>query len=130
MVGLLIASSPVEIEAKAEEAAWPDPARETALALFHELTDRLGHAARSLHGAADSWPKHRFYFGENEDPEIASLIQGLQDRPDFIEVTTGVSPGAEPTGLFVRDSRAGFSGVLVGHESHEGLPYSMAPHPE
>jgi hypothetical protein len=90
--------------------------------LFHELTNRLGHAARSLQGASDSWPKHRFYFAESEDPEIAALLEGLQDRPDFIEVTRGVaSVRAEPSGLFARESRHGFTGVLVGHESHEGL---------
>jgi hypothetical protein len=128
MVGLLIASSPVEIEAKAEESAWPRLARETALSLFHELTDRIGHAARALEGAANNWPTHRFYFSNNDDTEIASVIHGLQGRPDFIEVTDSIPAGrAEPVGLFVRESREGFTGVLVGHENHEGLPGPVIP---
>jgi hypothetical protein len=128
MVGLLIASSPVEIEAKAQEAAWPRPAHDAALALFHELTDRIGHAARALEGAADSWPKHRFYFSDNNDPEITSVINGLRERPDFNEVTDATASGrAEPSGLFVCESREGFTAVLVGHESHEGLPGPVIP---
>jgi hypothetical protein len=120
---LLIASSPVEIEAKAEEAGMPQAAHDLALALFHALTDRLGQAARLLPHMDPSWPSHHFYFGRSGHQELAWLLEGLLERPDFIEVADGVpSPSAAPSGLFVRQSREGFTGILVAHESHEGLP--------
>lgn len=120
---LLIASSPVEIEAKAEEAGLPRPTHDVALAMFHELTGWLGQAARLQPGAGGGWPSHRFYFGDDGSQAVAALLEGLLARPDLVEVAGGVpSVAAEPAGLFVRNSRAGFTGILVAHESHEGMP--------
>ena len=124
---LLIASSPVEIEAKAETAGLARPARDLALALFHGLTDRLGHAARSLPGQAAHWPSHRFYFARDDEPEMAALLKGLEERPDFAEVGGAPYDGQQPAGLFVRDARDGYCGVLVGHESHDGLRSPLRP---
>lgn len=124
---LLIASSPVEIEARAEEVGLPRAAHDVALALFHDLTDRLGKAARSLPGQATHWPSHRFYFAEAAEPELAALLQGLADRPDFAEVGGPAYDGRQPAGLFVRDARDGYAGVLVGHESHEGSRSPIRP---
>ncbi len=121
MSRLLIASSPVEIEAMAQEAGLDQAARDAALALFHELTDRLGHAARTLRGEGAAWPKHRFYFGPDSDPELGLLRDGLRARADFAEIAAAQLPSG-PSGLFVQDSRAGFTAILVGHETHDGLP--------
>ena len=120
---LLIASSPVEIEAKSEAAGLPPAVHDLALALFHELTDRLGQAARQLPEADTSWPTLRFYFADSGSDAMKALLDGLQQRADFVEVAAGAgSSPAEPAGLFVRRSRDGFTGVLVRHESHDGLP--------
>ena len=120
---LLIASSPVEIEAKSEAAGLPPPAHDLALVLFHELTDRLGQAARQLPEADTSWPTLRFYFGSSGSEAMAALLDGLQQRVDFAEVADGtVARPAAPAGLFVRRSREHFTGVLIRHKSHDGLP--------
>ena len=124
---LLIASSPVEIEAGAEESGLPRGAHDLALALFHDLTDRLGKAARALPGGAAHWPSHRFYFAEAAEPELAVLLQGLAARPDFAEVGAAAYDGTQPAGLFVREVRGGYAGVLVGHEGHEGLRSPIRP---
>ena len=123
MDNLLIASSPVEIEAKAGEAGLPSGAHDVALAMFHELTDRLGQAARLQPGADARWPSHRFYFGNDGSRPMAALLEGLLARPDLVEVADGVpSVVGQPAGLFMRQSQGGFSGILVAHESHEELP--------
>ncbi len=119
---LLIASSPVEIEAKSEAAGLPAPAHDIALALFHELTDRLGQAARRLPEADTSWPTLRFYFGGSDSEAMAALLDGLRQRADFVEVADGAAAPPAPAGLFVRRSREHFTGVLIRHESHDGLP--------
>ena len=116
---LLIASSPVEIEAKAEEAGLPQPAREAALFLFHALTRRIGEATRALHSGDESMPAHRFYFGESGDAELLSILDGLQKRPDYSEVVEAEA-AKTPNGLFAVMSRDGSTGLLVGHESHAG----------
>ena len=63
MPRMLVASSPVEIEAKAEEAELPREAHDVARRMFHDLTDRLGQAAIALEVPHEDWPNHRFYFG-------------------------------------------------------------------
>ena len=120
---LLIASSPVEIEAKSEAAGLPRPVHDLALALFHELTDRLGQASRQLPEADTSWPTLRFYFAGSGSAAMTALLDGLRQRADFVEVAeAAASPPAAPAGLFVQRSREQFTGVLVRHESHDGLP--------
>lgn len=124
---LLVASSPVEIEARAEEAGLGRPAHDVALALFHDLTARLGAAARALPSGAAHWPSHRFYFAEAAEPELAALLKGLAERPDFAEVGGAAYDGRTPAGLFVQEVRSGHAGVLVGHEDHDGLRSPIRP---
>lgn len=121
MPTLLIASSPVEIEAKADEAALPPAAHGPASRLFHILTDRLMQAAIALGLPHHDWPNHRFYFGTPHN--MGRLLNGLRNRADLLDVTDGVpSPPSAPTGLFVRQSDGEWLGVLVGHDNHDGLP--------
>jgi hypothetical protein len=123
---LLIASSPVEIEARADSGALSPEGRAAALALFHSLTDRIGHALRHLHGDGTPWPTHRFYFGLETSLEMKALIEGLQETADLLDVTERVpNNGIGLRGLFVRDVAHGHLGVLIAHETHEGYP---APH--
>lgn len=114
MIGLMAASSPVEIEAKADEAQLPDEARQAGLRLFHDLTSKLELAAIELETKdGEEWPRHRFYFGP-KDGEIARLLIALQERPDAAEVTTS-PPRDETTAgtLFIAGSDGKFAAVLV-----------------
>ena len=122
---LLIASSPVEIEAKAGEAGLSPQAHDVALALFHELTDRLGQATRLMPGDETVFPSNRFYFADSTSQDLAALIEGLRGRPDFIELVENLpsSPG-ETAGLFASRSQDGMTGLMVKHEDHDGLPSS------
>ncbi len=120
---LLIASSPVEIEAKSEAAGLPRPVHDLALALFHELTDRLGQASRQLPEADSSWPTLRFYLAPSTSVAMAAMLDGLRQRADFVEVAgDAAAPPTGPTGLFIHRSREQLTGVLIRHHSHEGLP--------
>ncbi len=122
---MLIASSPVEIEAEADQAGLPPAARDAARVLFHRLTDRLGQAVATLSVAHHNWPTHRFYFGTRSD-SLAPLLAGLEARSDIADVS-GALP-ADPgrlAGLYCRDTEGGCEAVLVGHESHEGY---LSPH--
>lgn len=114
---LLTASSPVEIEAKAEQARLSPVEHDLARTLFHELTDRLGQAARLLEDARTTWPEHRFHFGASADAELAALLEALRDRPDFTEVASGIpAVPARTAGLFACDQREGYTAILVGHD--------------
>lgn len=117
---MLIAASPVEIETRAEEAGLSPEAHETALQMFHALTDQIGQATAALGTPREEWPTHRFYFGR-ADGEMAALLHGLEAREDLFDVTHGWSdvPGAAAA-LYVQQAAAGFMGVLVAHETHEG----------
>ena len=119
---LLIASSPVEIEAKAGEAGLSRQAHDVALGLLHELTDRVGQAARLMSGHDTGFPASRFYFAETTSPEMSDLMDGLRRRPDFTELEETV-PAATDTslGLFSIRSQDGMTGLLVRHQTQEGL---------
>ena len=121
MPRMLVASSPVEIEAKAEEAELPREAHDVARRMFHDLTDRLGKAAIALDVPHEDWPNHRFYFG-TAGAEMAALLDGLRARPDILDVTDGL-PGrpAAVSGIYIHQEQAPFIGVLVGHQNHEGM---------
>ena len=120
MPRMLVASSPVEIEAKADDAGFPADAHETARRMFHDLTNRLGQATAALSVLHEDWPNHRFYFGTEGD-EMSALLDGLGGRADIVDVTHGL-PDRPPTvaGLYIQDTQDPFIGVLVGHENHEG----------
>jgi len=114
MPELMTAASPVEIEAKADEAGLPGDARDAALRLFHDLTSRLEVAALDLDRAGgEEWPRHRFYFGPRRGA-IGRLLGALREQPDTREVTTAPPPGdAPPHALFVAGSDGAFEAALV-----------------
>jgi hypothetical protein len=121
MPRMLVASSPVEIEAKAEAAELPREAHDVARRMFHDLTDRLGQAAIALAVPHEDWPNHRFYFG-TPGGEMSALLDGLQARPDLLDVTDGVpARQASLSGIYIQERQDSFIGVLAGHQNHEGL---------
>ena len=138
MPRMLVASSPVEIEAKAEAAGFSRDAHDTAERMFHELTDRLGQATVALSVLHEDWPNHRFYFG-TQGAEMSELLDGLRSRADILDLTHGLPDRpAALSGLFIQETRDSFIGILVGHENHEGYshqsdpdraPVEDAPHP-
>src|SRR3954452_11320522 len=118
MARMLVASSPVEIEAKAEATGFSQEAHDTAQRMFHELTDRLGRATVALSVLHENWPNHRFYFG-TQGAEMSALIDGLQSRPEILDLTQGLPDDpAAVSGLYIQETRHPFIGVLVGHENH------------
>lgn len=114
MPELMTAASPVEIEAKADEAGLPRDARDAALSLFHDLTSRLELAALDLDRAGgEEWPRHRFYFGPRRGA-VGRLLDALRAQPDTSEVTSAPSPdSAPPHALFIVGSNGAFEAVLV-----------------
>ena len=127
MPRMVVASSPVEIEAKAEEAGFSQDAHDIAERMFHDLTNRLGQATVALSALHESWPNHRFYFG-TQGAEMSALIDGLRSRPDLLDVTHGVPDKPQAVaGLYVQETEDPFVGVLVGHETHEGYSHRSQP---
>ena len=91
---MLIASSPVEIEASADEAGLDPGARVAALHLFHDLTSRLELSSPALAAeGGEDWPRHRFYFGVAAG-SIAGLLEALRTGPQTAEVTAS-GPAAD-----------------------------------
>lgn len=124
MPRILVAASPVEIEAQAAEAGLPEAAHRVARRMFHDLTDRVAKATIARERLHEDWPNHRFYFGTTGQ-EMEALLEGLRGRRDIVDVAEG-QEGGVPAGLYARDSEAGFVGVLVAHQNLEGL---RSPHP-
>ena len=81
---LLVAGSPVEILAEADELGLDAESRTVASALFHDLTSRLelDLLAADADGG-EPWPKHRFWFGEAA--EVEALAERLRALPDVAE---------------------------------------------
>lgn len=98
----------------------PAEAHGIARDLFHSLTDRVGQAVVSLDISYETWPDHRFYF--TADPaDLDRLLSILTNRKDVVEVTESVPAIDGPViGLFARAQEAGYSAVLVAHETHDG----------
>ncbi len=126
MLELMIAASPVEIEAKADEAGLARDARVAALSLFHDLTSRLELAVLDLDQAGDAeWPRHRFYFGP-ERGEIRRVLNEIREQPDAAEVTTARPPAdVASDALFITGSDGAFTAVLIAC-SDPGLLRSVA----
>jgi hypothetical protein len=117
---MLVAASPVEIEAKAEEAGFEVETHDVALRMFHALTDRIAKAAMAREMRCETWPNRRFYFG-TDGHEMAALVEGLEARPDIIDVARGRDRTGAPEGLYVQEVERGFVGVLVAHRDLHGL---------
>jgi hypothetical protein len=106
MTEIMVAGSPVEIEAKADAAGLGQDVREAALGEFHALTSRL--ELNLLQGDADGgepWPRHRFYFGPA--PEIAAMVARLHGMDGVAE-----APDTAPI-VFVASSAGAFGALLV-----------------
>ena len=114
MIGLMAASSPVEIEAKADEAQLPDEARQAGLRLFHDLDEQ---ARTGRHRTGDEgWrgvaaPSFLFRTERWRDREA---YRRAQERPDAVEMTAS-PPRDETTAgtLFIAGSDGKFAAVLV-----------------
>ena len=109
MADLLVAASPVEIQAEADEAALSPEARGAALHLFHALTARLGLADG---GSAEDWPAHRFFFGPADGP-VGAVLDALRARSDAAEVSALPPRGGAPDTLFTAASEGEHAAVLV-----------------
>ena len=98
----------------------PAESHEIARDLFHTLTDRIGQAVITLDIAYETWPDHRFYF--TADPaDLDRLLSVLTGRDDILEITESVPPAnGTIAGLFARSAEAGYTAILVAHETHEG----------
>jgi hypothetical protein len=119
MPRLLVASSPVEIEATGQELELPTEVLAIAMGMFHALTDRLARAVVALEVLREDWPNHRFYFG-TDGGEMGALLDGLRTRHDIVDVSQDVA-GPQTSGLYVVEAHAPYIGVLVGHANHEGM---------
>jgi len=120
MPRMLVASSPVEIEAKADEAGFAPDTHDMARRMFHDLTDRIAKEAIARERQHEDWPNRRFYFGTSGQ-EMAALIQGLQAREDIVDVRTGKTRQQTPSGLYAQEEDGAFVGVMVAHQNLEGL---------
>lgn len=108
---LLTASSPVEIQAKAEEAGLSLEGREAAGRLFHDLTSRLELSAidADAHGGED-WPRHLFWLARAGD--VSALLDALRAQPGVAEASQ--AEGADAQGiLFVSGTDGEYAGALV-----------------
>ena len=128
MAELMTASSPVELQAKADEAGLPPDARDAALRLFHDLTSRIGLAATKLErDDGEEWPLHRFYFGRGNG-SLEALARTLRAQPEAAEVAPAPSPGdAAPDTLYVTGSDAGFEAILIACDNLALLRSVTAP---
>lgn len=128
MPELITAASPIEIQAKADEAGLPPPARDAALRLFHDLTSRIGLAAVKLEREdGEEWPRHRFYFGPGGG-SLAALAETLRAQPGAAEVAADPRPGdAAPDTIYVTGSDDGFEAVLIACDNPALLRTVTAP---
>lgn len=118
MADLMTAASPIEIQAKADEAGLPPSAREAALRLFHDLTSRIGLAALELaRDDGEEWPRHRFYFGP-EGGVLGALADVLRAQPEAAEVRPApLATDDAPDTIYVTGSDAGFEAVLIASDN-------------
>ncbi len=122
MAEVLIASSPVEVAAKADEAGLPQEARDAAARLFHELTSRIGLAAAAPdRHDGEEWPRHRFLFGP-AGGDVGRLAKHLRGQDGVVEVTSAASAGeAPPDTLFVHGTDVNFEAVLIACDNRDLL---------
>ncbi len=120
MPRMLVASSPVEIEAKADEAGFAPHTHDIARRMFHDLSDRIAKEAIARERQHEEWPNRRFYFGTSGQ-EMSALVEGLRARDDIIDVRTGRGRQHTPSGLYIQAEDGAFVGILVAHQNPEGL---------
>lgn len=113
MAGLLIAASPVEIEAKAEEAGMAPAAVKAARSLFHSLTSAMELSAIAMQPAdGEEWPRHRFYFGlPNVMEPLKTALAGMQDVAEATSMP--VTAADERPTLYVSGQEGGYSALLL-----------------
>ena len=116
---LLTASSPVEIEAKAEQAGLSPEEHAAALRLFHDLTSRLelSAIAADAHGG-EEWPRHRFWFARASD--VAVLLDALRAQPGVAEAAQAKDAGAQDV-LFVSGVEGDYAGALAAGADGQAL---------
>ena len=122
MTQLLIAASPVEIEAKADELGMEPDARDAAARLFHELTSQLELSSFRLRAdGGQEWPNHLFLFGPTEG-RIAGIRDSLAARNGIADVTAIRRQQREsPEALFICGAEGTFSAVLIACRDAESV---------
>ena len=129
MPELITAASPIEIQAKADEAGLSQDARDDALRLFHDLTSRIGLAAVGLHrDDGEEWPRHRFYFGPGGG-SLAALAETLRARPDAPYSCTGGVCGTCRARLVSGEVRMDRNYALEPEEVAAGIVLACQSHP-
>ncbi len=115
MDNVLTAGSPVEIEAKAEAAGLPESDRDTALALFHELTSRLELELldHSSSNGGEPWPRHRFWFGGAA--AVAGMVARLRSLDGVAEAP------ATAAVVFVTAEEGAFGALLAAGSTSDWL---------
>ncbi len=114
MTILLVAASPIELEAEADAAGLPGPALAAGLSLYHTLTSELGlRALEADKEEPTEWPVHRFILSENhvggEDP--VARLQGLAHAR---HVSRKLDAGeVAPTTLYADARDGGYRGLLI-----------------
>jgi hypothetical protein len=123
---LLIASSPVEIEAKADEAGLGEEFEERAIALFHDLTGDLDLLSLDLRKEqAAEWPNHRFYFGRMSGG-IGKVLAALQTVPDAMRLEKGSRRPRAPAILCIHREAGEFAAILLACASEDLLRTAAA----
>ena len=114
MSDLMMAASPVEIEAKADELGLGSDARDAAARLFHELTSQLELSSFRLRAdGGQEWPSHLFLFGPT-DGRITEIRDRLAARDGVADVTAVKRRQREsPETLFICGAEGTFSGLLI-----------------
>ena len=121
MSPVLRAASPVEIQARAEEAGLPPQSTAAALDVFHALTSRLSLAATTLDHAGPDWPRHCFLFG-SQGERVGTMLAALRGNQDATEVQSEAP--ADHTAahtLFAAGLEAGSEALLIGCDTPERL---------
>ena len=128
MTDLMIAASPVEIEAKADELGLAQAARDAATRLFHELTSQLELSSFRLRAdGGQEWPHHLFLFGATGGA-VTRLRDSLAGRDGVADVTAVKRhQPAKPHTLFICGAEGTFSGVLIASRDADRLQEFCTP---
>lgn len=112
MTILLVAASPIELEAEADDAALPEAALIAGLALYHTLTSELGlRTLAAEKEEATDWPVHRFVLSEAGGDDPVLRLQGL-GHARHISHTLSADEIA-PTILYADAHEGAYRGLLI-----------------